>query len=191
MKREFLLAGFGGQGVLSMGLFLAYAGMGEGKKVAYVPSYGAEMRGGTANCLVTISDREISSPLVSDPGVVVVMNHPSLLKFEPVVRSGGILLINSSLAHRDTKRQDIESYSIPTQELANQAGFSRGSNMIMLGALLEATGVVDVTETYNYLVKTFNGRHLDKMPQNMAAIQVGREFMREYRQQSEASIAYA
>lgn len=178
MKKEFLIAGFGGQGVLSMGLFLAYAGIDEGKKVSYIPSYGAEMRGGTANCLVTISDREISSPLVSDPGVVVVMNQPSLHKFEPVVRPGGVLLINASLAHREAQRQDITSYSIPAQEIANQVGLPRGANMVMLGALLEATEAVDTTATYKYLVKTFRGKHLDKMPLNMAAMEAGAEFIR-------------
>ncbi|MCR4400069.1 MAG: 2-oxoacid:acceptor oxidoreductase family protein [Syntrophomonadaceae bacterium] len=189
MKKEFLLAGFGGQGVLTMGLFLAYAGIAEGKKVSYVPSYGAEMRGGTANCLVTLSDREISSPLVSDPGVVVVMNQASLLKFEPVVRPGGILLINGSLVHRDTKRTDITSYFIPAAELAAEAGLPRGSNMVVLGALLEATDAVDPSGTYNYLVKTFKGKYLDKMALNMAAMEAGRQFIRQQRAVRQASIA--
>jgi 2-oxoglutarate ferredoxin oxidoreductase subunit gamma len=127
--KNVILAGFGGQGVLTMGLFLAHAGMTEGKKVAYVPAYGAEMRGGTANCTVTISERDISSPVVAYPQMAVVMNHPSLDKFEPVVKPGGLLLVNDSLVHRQVKRTDIESYAIPTQDLANQVGFTSGSSV--------------------------------------------------------------
>ena len=180
MKREFLIAGFGGQGVLSIGLFLAYAGMSQGQKVIYVPSYGAEMRGGTAHCMVTVSDKEISSPVLSASGVVVVMNHPSLEKFEPMVRPGGILLVNESLVHRNVTRKDITSYSVPTTELAIEVGQPRGANMIMLGALLEATGIVKPDIVYDTLVKTFKNRYLDKMPGNMKAIEKGREYIRQY-----------
>ncbi|NSW83447.1 MAG: 2-oxoacid:acceptor oxidoreductase family protein [Syntrophothermus sp.] len=180
MKKEFLIAGFGGQGVLSMGLFLAYGGIAEGKKVTYVPSYGAEMRGGTANCLVILSDRDISSPLISDPGIVIAMNQPSLAKFEPVVRPGGVLLINSSLAHRPAERQDITSYSIPAQEIANQVGLPRGANMVMLGALLEISKVLDFAASEDYLVKTFRGKYLNMMPLNLAAMEAGAQFIRNF-----------
>lgn len=100
MKNEVLLAGFGGQDVLAMGLFIAYAGMAEGKRVTYGPSYGAEMRGGTVNCLVTIADEEISSPLVANPRILVAMNRPSLDKFEPMVKPGGVVFINSTLINQ-------------------------------------------------------------------------------------------
>jgi 2-oxoglutarate ferredoxin oxidoreductase subunit gamma len=176
MKKEIIMAGFGGQGVLSMGLFLAHAGMSENKKVAYVPSYGAEMRGGTANCTVTISDKEISSPVVAFPSIVVVMNHPSLDKFEPAVKTDGILLINQSLVHREPSRQDIHSYLIPCQELADEVGFSRGSNMIMLGALLEISNIIDTSKIEEYLIKTFKGRYMDKLPLNLRTIDKGREY---------------
>lgn len=179
MKKEITLAGFGGQGVLSMGLFLAHAGMSEAKKVSYVPAYGAEMRGGTANCTVIISEKEISSPVVAYPEVVVVMNHPSLDKFEPLVRKDGLLLINESLVHRAPVRNDIQSYIIPAQELADEVGMPRGSNMIMLGALLEATNVVNKDNIYDYLVKTFKGRYLDKMPLNVKAIEMGMDFFKQ------------
>jgi len=181
MKIEILIAGFGGQGVLSMGLFLAYGGIAEGKKVTYVPSYGAEMRGGTANCLVILSDKEISSPLVSDPSVVVVMNQPSLNKFEPVVRPGGLLLINASLAHRAAQREDITSFSIPAQEIANEVGLPRGANMVMLGALVEATKAVNAAASQEYLVKTFRGKYLHMMPLNIAAMEAGAQFIRNAR----------
>lgn len=177
MKTSVTLAGFGGQGVLSMGLFLANAGMSESKKVLYVPSYGAEMRGGTANCTVSISDdRDISSPVVAHPDIAVVMNHPSLDKFEPMVKSGGMLLVNESLVHRHPCREDLNCLMVPTQELANEVGFPSGSNMIMLGVLLELSSIINLQNIEDYLVKTFQGKHLDKMPLNLTAIQKGREF---------------
>ena len=163
MMKNVILAGFGGQGVLTMGLFLAHAGMTEGKKVAYVPAYGAEMRGGTANCTVTISDRDISSPVVAYPQAAVVMNHPSLDKFE-------------SLVHREAARTDIRSYAIPAQELANQVGLASGSNMVMLGVLLQLTNLINNDNIYDYLLKTFKGKYLDKMPLNMTTIKAGREY---------------
>lgn len=179
MKKEITLAGFGGQGVLSMGLFLAHAGMSEEKKVSYVPAYGAEMRGGTANCTVIISENEISSPIVAYPEVVVAMNQPSLDKFEPFVKKDGLLLINESLVHRISNRDDINSYRIPAQELANQVGMPKGSNMIMLGALIEATNIIDKDNIYDYLVQTFKGRYLDKMPLNVKAVELGINFFKE------------
>jgi len=185
MKKVFTIAGFGGQGALSIGLFLAHAAMHEKKKVAYVPAYGAEMRGGTANCTVSISDRDISSPVDINPDIVVVMNHPSLDKFEPRVKPGGILIINESLVHRDPARDDIAAYVIPAQKLADEVGFPRGSNMVILGALLELTGIIDNRNIYDYLIATFKGRYLDKMPMNIAAIEAGMQFIIEERKQLE------
>lgn len=182
MQHEILLAGFGGQGMLTIGISLAYAGMAQGKKVAYVPSYGPEMRGGTANCAVTISEREISSPVVSSPGIVVVMNRPSLDKFEPWVKSGGVLLINSSLIDRTAARKDLIVYDVPTLELAEAAGMPRGTNMAMLGALIGATGAVDLAFVQEALIKTFKGKYLDKMPANMAVVQKGIDFVQGVRQ---------
>ncbi len=178
MRQEFVIAGFGGQGVLSIGLFLANAGLSLQKKVIYVPSYGAEMRGGTCHCMVTVADKEISSPVLSKSDTAVVMNLPSLEKFEPMVRSGGNLLINQSLIKRQSRRRDISAYGIPTAELAHEAGVPSGANMVMLGALLEVTGIVHDDMIYDILVKTFKGRYLDKMPLNMAAINKGQEYVR-------------
>lgn len=189
MKTEFTLAGFGGQGVLSMGLFLAYAGMSEKKKVSYVPSYGAEMRGGTANCTVTISEREISSPVVASPQVVVAMNNPSLDKFEARVRPGGMLLVNESLVQRQPRRKDIKTYIIPAQELANKVNFARGSNMVMLGALIQATDIINGENISEYLIKTFKGRYLDKMPLNLAAIEAGMSYVRKLQKQDKTASA--
>ncbi len=177
MLHEILLAGFGGQGMLTIGISLAYAGMAQGKKVAYVPSYGPEMRGGTANCMVTISDREISSPVVANPGIAVVMNRPSLDKFEPRVKPGGVLLINSTLIDRTVVRKDLLVYQVPTLELAEAAGMPRGTNMAMLGALIGATGAVDLAYVQDALIKTFKGKYVDKMPANMAVVQHGIDFI--------------
>lgn len=177
MTHEILLAGFGGQGMLTIGICLTYAGMIEGKKVAYVPSYGPEMRGGTANCMVTISHKEISSPVVANPGVAVVMNRPSLDKFEPRIKSGGILLVNSSLIDREVERQDIKTYKIPALELATEAGMPRGANMAMLGALIGITGAVSLDVIEEALVKTFKGKYLDKMPKNIEVIKQGLNYV--------------
>lgn len=189
MKKDIILAGFGGQGVLTMGLFLAHAAMCEGKKVSYVPAYGAEMRGGTANCTVIISDKEISSPVVAFPETVVVMNHPSLDKFEPLVKPGGLLLVNDSLVHRQVRREDISSYAIPAQDLATESGLPRGSNMIILGALLKFLNIIDTNNIYDYLLKTFKGRYLEKMPLNLSTIEKGMAYADNLITRTKANIA--
>jgi 2-oxoglutarate ferredoxin oxidoreductase subunit gamma len=189
MSKNIILAGFGGQGVLSMGLFLAHAGMCEGKHVAYVPAYGAEMRGGTANCTVTLSTQEISSPVVAHPQTVVAMSHPALDKFEPLVQKGGLLLVNQSLVHRPVLRVDIDSYAIPSQDLADQSGFANGSNMVMLGALLALTQVINADNCSEYLSKTFKGRYLDKMPLNIKAIATGMAYVKQLQAEKASHIA--
>ena len=122
MSHEMILAGFGGQGVMLMGQILAYAGMLEEKQVSWFPAYGPEMRGGTANCAVIISDEPVGAPNVSEPGVVVVMNGPSLDKFEPMVKKGGVLIINSSLISREATRADIKVFKVPSNEIAAELG---------------------------------------------------------------------
>lgn len=139
MKQEFIIAGFGGQGVLLLGQMLAYAGMLEGKQVSWMPSYGPEMRGGTANCTVVISDEEIGSPVVSQPSCVIALNLPSLDKFEPMVKPGGLLLINSSLVDREPRRDDIKAVALPATEIASELGNIRVTNMVALGALVQLT----------------------------------------------------
>ena len=130
-----LIAGFGGQGVLSTGQLLAYAGMVEGKHVAWIPSYGPEMRGGTANCGVSVSTTPISSPVVSEPTVLIAMNRPSLEKFEPWVVPGGLIMVNSSLIKIKVKRTDVRIIYVPANDLAEELGNSKVANNIILGAL--------------------------------------------------------
>lgn len=138
-----ILAGFGGQGVMLMGQLLTYAGMLEGKEVSWLPSYGPEMRGGTANCSVIVQDKPISSPVVEGNATSeIIMNLPSLEKFEVDLEPGGKLLINSSLIERKASRDDVETYYIPCSDIANELGNTKVSNMVMLGALVEVTGVV-------------------------------------------------
>src|SRR5512137_2567732 len=137
MHNELILAGFGGQGVLLIGKMLAYAGMKAGLEVTWMPSYGPEMRGGTCNCTVVIADEEIGSPTIDHPRAAVVMNLPSLDKFEPRVSPGGVLIVNSSLVNRDPVRKDITWLMIPAQEIAEMIGPKRLLNMVMLGALLD------------------------------------------------------
>ncbi len=137
-----IFAGFGGQGVLSMGLNLAQAAMAEGKEVTYLPSYGAEVRGGTANCTVTISDEEIASPVASSPEFVVALNQPSLVRFQNQIQSGGIFLINSSITEAKTTRGDIELLEVPASEMAEKMGNPKGVNTVMLGAFIKKSNLV-------------------------------------------------
>ena len=145
---EIIIAGFGGQGVLFAGLVLAHAGMTAGRNVAWIPSYGPEMRGGTANCTVIISEEEVGSPIVSRPSAVIVMNEPSLAKYGPVVKPGGTLVVNSSLVKSTVDRTDIRILQIPANEVASELGSDRVANMVALGALLAATEALpmDVVE---------------------------------------------
>jgi 2-oxoglutarate ferredoxin oxidoreductase subunit gamma len=142
MLEEIIIAGFGGQGVMSMGQLIAYAGMLEGKGVSWLPSYGPEQRGGTANCAVVVSDEPVGSPLVTSPSTAIVLNNPSFDKFEPCVRPGGLLITNSSLVIRDSERKDIKIIDVTATDMANDLGNSRVANMILLGAFLEHTKIV-------------------------------------------------
>lgn len=165
MRQDVIIAGFGGQGVLVMGQLLAYAGLLEGKQVAWVPSYGPEMRGGTANCSVIIADQSIGSPLVEEPGVVLIFNQPSLDKFERSVRNGGILLFNSSMINRQVNRKELQVYGINANKIANELGSDRVANMVLVGAYLESTGVVSINS-----VMTALSRVLPKHRQNLLDI---------------------
>ena len=139
-----LIAGFGGQGILSMGLNLAQAAMLERKYVTYLPSYGAEVRGGTANCTVAISDEEIASPVASSPEFVIAMNLPSLVRFQNHVQSGGLLLINSSLIETEITRGDIDIISVPANDIAERLGNPKSANMVMLGAFIKKSKLVSL-----------------------------------------------
>ena len=158
MQNDVIMAGFGGQGILLIGKMLAYAGMHQGKEVSWLPSYGPEMRGGTCNCTVVISDRPVGSPVIRSPRAVLAMNLPSLDKFEPDVRPGGLLLINSSLIERDAARDDLTVVRVPANEVANELGNPRAANMVALGAYLGATGAVTIGEVEDVIRETFAGK---------------------------------
>lgn len=175
MYQSVLIAGFGGQGVVSSGILLAYAGMIENKYVTFFPSYGAEMRGGTANCSVIISDSEIASPVVSKPDTLIVMNEPSLLAFEKCVRPGGLMLINSSLVKIKPTRSDIEIINIPVNDLAEEVGSSKSANMVMLGSFCKKTGVLKIESVFSALPKVYTKAKEDIIAKNIAAIKKGAE----------------
>jgi 2-oxoglutarate ferredoxin oxidoreductase subunit gamma len=143
VEERIKIAGFGGQGIMFMGKLLCYAGMMEDKHVAYLPSYGAEVRGGTAHCNVIISSEEIPSPVVSKPTTVIVMNAPSLIKFEPIVSKRGLIVINASLIDRSVRRRDIEAIRIPATNIADRLGNTRVANMVALGAFLAKRNIVE------------------------------------------------
>ncbi|MEG1790064.1 MAG: 2-oxoacid:acceptor oxidoreductase family protein [Oscillospiraceae bacterium] len=134
MKEQCVFAGFGGQGMLLIGKFLAEAGMESGKHVSWLPSYGPEMRGGTANCSVVVSDRPVASPLISSADTVLAMNLPSMLKFQSLVRPGGLLIVNSSIIEEKSNRDDIEVVYIPANTIAEEIGNTKGANVVFLGA---------------------------------------------------------
>ncbi len=140
-----IFAGFGGQGVMSMGLNLAQAAMLEGKNVTYLPSYGAEVRGGTANCTVAVSDEEIASPVASSPDFIVAMNQPSLVRFQNQIQSGGVLFINSSLIEAEISRGDIDIVRVPANSIAEKLGSPRSVNMVMMGAFTKKSNIVSIS----------------------------------------------
>jgi len=149
MLTKTIFSGFGGQGVLSMGYTLATAAMLEGKYVTYFPSYGVEVRGGTANCTVAVGDEEIASPVASDPEFIVAMNQPSFARFQSILQSGGLILVNSSIVDVSSARGDIEIVSVPTSELAEKIGTIKVANMIMLGAFIKVSGII----SYDFMIK--------------------------------------
>jgi 2-oxoglutarate ferredoxin oxidoreductase subunit gamma len=155
MQNDVIMAGFGGQGILLIGKMLAYAGMNQGKEVSWLPSYGPEMRGGTCNCTVVISDRPVGSPVIQSPRAVLAMNLPSLDKFEPNLRKGGLLLVNTSLINRDAGRDDVNVLKVPANEIANELGNPRGANMVALGAYIGATDAVSLEEIEGVIRETF------------------------------------
>ncbi|AET66732.1 2-oxoacid:acceptor oxidoreductase, gamma subunit, pyruvate/2-ketoisovalerate family [Desulfosporosinus orientis DSM 765] len=173
MLQKIILAGFGGQGVMSMGQLLAYAGLVEKKHVSWIPSYGPEMRGGTANCSVTISDEEVSSPIITEPDTLIVLNRPSLEKFEKDVKRGGRLLINSSLIQIESQRQDLQVLKIDASEMAREIGNNRVSNMIILGAFIELTRSVTLESVIGALKQVLPEYRYNLIPLNRQALEKG------------------
>jgi 2-oxoglutarate ferredoxin oxidoreductase subunit gamma len=175
MQRDVIMAGFGGQGILLIGKMLAYAGMHEGKQVSWLPSYGPEMRGGTCNCTVVVSDKPVGSPVIRSPRAVLAMNLPSLEKFEADIRPGGLLLINSSLIDRGAERDDLTVIEVPANEVATDLGNPRGANMVALGAYLGATDAVSMDEVIEVIRETFAARPA-VIDVNIEALRKGYEF---------------
>lgn len=155
MTQEVIMSGFGGQGVMLMGQLLTYAGMLENKNVSWIPSYGPEMRGGTANCSIIISEEPVGAPIVTEPTAVVAMNLPSIDKFEPALQSGGVLIINSSLVDKLPERTDIQVHQVPANDLAVELGNVKVANMVILGALVAATEAVSIESLLQAFAKVF------------------------------------
>ncbi|MDF2522341.1 MAG: porC2 [Clostridia bacterium] len=176
LLHEIIIAGFGGQGILSAGRLLAYAGMVDDMEVSFLPSYGPEMRGGTANCMVEISSEPIASPVLNNCSALIVMNNPSLEKFESWVKPGGVLITDSTLVQKKVKRTDIKVIEVPATHLANEAGNKTYSNIILLGKLIKETGCVKVECFEKALYSVLSKKKHYMIPEEMEILKVGMEF---------------
>ena len=172
-----VFSGFGGQGIVMMGYLLATAGMVEDKNVTCLPSYGAEVRGGTANCTVVISTEEIASPVASEPEYAVLMNNPSLIRFQNLVQSGGTILLNSSMIEARPIRGDLDIVPVPASDLAKQLGQDKVTNMVMLGALIKKSGMVSVETLLRVLKDAFSSRNPGIVKLNKSALMVGYDYL--------------
>jgi 2-oxoglutarate ferredoxin oxidoreductase subunit gamma len=173
MQQEIIISGFGGQGTLFAGQLLAYAAMDSGYHVTWIPSYGPEMRGGKARCTVVVSDEAIGSPLVRRPGAAVVLNIPSMEAFEPAVKSSGVLVVNSSLVPQKSERTDLDVFYVPASDMATEMGNVRIANVICLGALVQATGVVSFEAIEQALDDHLPERHRKLLGLNKEALRKG------------------
>ena len=173
MKKEIIISGFGGQGVLSMGKILAYSGLMDGKEVTWMPAYGPEQRGGTANCTVIVSDTRIASPVLSTYDIAIVLNQPSLDKFQPKVRPGGIIIYEENGIINPPTRTDVVCYKIAAMEKAAEMKNARVFNMIVLGALLKVCPLVTTEGLEKALHKTLPSRYHHLVPLNMQAVEEG------------------
>jgi 2-oxoglutarate ferredoxin oxidoreductase subunit gamma len=178
MLEEIIISGFGGQGTLFAGQVLAYAAMDAGFHVTWIPSYGPEMRGGKARCTVIISDQEIGSPLVRRPSAAIVMNIPSFEAFEPLVKPGGVLVVNQSLVPNRSQRDDLRVFYVPATEQATEMGNARVANMICLGALTKALDILPLEALEQALDNHLAERHRQWLPLNKEALRRGAEFAR-------------
>ena len=173
MTNEIMIAGFGGQGVMAIGKTLAEAGMKENKDVSWLPSYGPEMRGGTANCCVVLTDDAIVSPIVLEPTELIAMNLPSLIKFEPTVKAGGTIFVNSSIITEKVTRTDVKAVYVPCLEIAQELGNMKVANMVMLGAYIQAMGNLQVETIKEMLVHMFTGPKAKLVDLNIEALARG------------------
>lgn len=176
MQTEIILAGFGGQGLLFAGQLLAYAGLDTGKEVTWIPSYGPEMRGGTANCTVIVADEEIGAPTVRHPKAALAFNLPSFDKYEPLVSPGGVLVVNQSLVDRQPQRSDIVTVMIPANEIAESLGNKRLTNMVMLGAMLQKLPVLPLEAIEQAMERHIPERNKHLLPLNFKALRQGAAF---------------
>lgn len=177
MEKSVVFSGFGGQGALFAGQLLTYAAVNAGKHVTWIPSYGPEMRGGTAHCTVVLGDEPIGSPLVRNPDMVVAMNAPSVDKYEPIVKSDGVFVVNSSLIHRPLHRPDVHTIMIPANDIATQCGSLRLVNVVLLGALLGATDLLPLEVVELALDEHLPERHHHLLVANKAALREGAKFV--------------
>ena len=178
MTYETIMAGFGGQGLLFSGKVLAHAALIEGKELSWLPSYGPEMRGGTCNCSVIVSDEPVGSPIIAHPNVLMVMNEPSLDKFEDTVAPGGTIFVDSSLISRKVKRTDVGVVYIPATQMATEMEAASLANMIILGAIVEKLGCVKPETMLDALRHTISARKANLLDLNLKAVEAGREFIR-------------
>ncbi|MBR3179550.1 MAG: 2-oxoacid:acceptor oxidoreductase family protein [Clostridia bacterium] len=176
MTTQILIAGFGGQGILFAGKFLANKGMLEGRYLSWLPSYGPEMRGGTANCSVVLSDDPVGSPIVNHPDVLIVMNLPSLDKYEDAVVPGGTIFVDSTLIERKVNRQDVKSIYIPATKIAQQNGIPTLANMILLGKVMKETEFVSYQGIEEAVRSVVSAKHADLYELNLKAIRMGYEY---------------
>lgn len=177
MLNKIVFSGFGGQGVLLAGYALAYAAMSEDKYVTYLPSYGAEQRGGTANCTISISDEEIASPVASSPNFAVIMNQPSLIRFRNQVAAAGTLLLNSTLVSGTVERDDVYIFHIPATKMAEDMGSIKITNMVILGGFLGITDYVKLNSVLNILKEIFPPHRQNMIKTNEQAIKTGYDYM--------------
>lgn len=173
MYQGIRIAGFGGQGVISAGILLAQAGVENKLNASWLPSYGPEMRGGTANCSVVVSDGEVYTPIVSAPDTVIVMNEPSLPKFEPMVKKGGLLILNSSLINSRPTRTDIKTVCVPCNEIAEKLGMDRIANLVALGAFIKLTGAVTLDAVADAMQKVYKRAKSEMLALNKKALEAG------------------
>lgn len=174
--KQFLFSGFGGQGILFAGKFLAYKGLIEEKQVSWLPSYGPEMRGGTASCSVIVSDEPVGSPIVSNPDMLIAMNLPSLDRYENAVVPGGVIFADSTLIERKVNRDDVTVYYIPATRLASENGTPTLANMIIIGKVLKVLGDFDETAVRAALGKVISAKHADMLEVNLKAMQLGADY---------------
>ncbi len=176
---EAIFSGFGGQGALFAGQLLAYTGIAEDLHVTWIPSYGPEMRGGTAHCTIIVSEEEIGAPIIRNPGAAVVLNLPSMEKYEPLVKPDGLLVVNASLVDMESEREDIDVISIPASDMATEMGNPRMANVILLGAFIEKTGIVSLETVEAQLEAHISERHKKWLEPNKEALHKGAALARE------------